>query len=160
MHDIPDLSPLLSQGPLAMIYAGGCIVLLSTILVSILLITRRRQQKTLASLSPAPSLAIDLTLLKSEYLEKIDAIEHEYRSRTIYARVLHQQLSTVVRQFASHATQSSVATMTLADLKRSRHTKLVPIIEGYYAPEFSVVENGNVDEALAGARKVVSEWSS
>lgn len=159
MQDVPSLSPLLQYGPLPLFIAFGGVVVVCSMYAFVIWLTRKKPQKVLSTLPPAPQVAIDPTALKQEYLARIDAIEKAYRAHELHARGVHQQLSIVLRRFVSEVAHLPAQTMTLADLKKTRLATLVPIIESYYKPEFSAVEHGNVDEALAAARKVVSEWS-
>lgn len=156
---MPELSPLLQYGPLPLAVAIGGIVLVAGWYVLVFWLTRRKPQKVLAALPPALPRVVDTSALKTDYLRRIDTIETAYRSRELHARVVHQQLSALVRRFVSEAVHVPAHTMTLADLKKTKFEALVPVIESYYQPEFSAVEKGNVDSALAAARKVVSEWS-
>lgn len=159
MQNVPELSPVLQYGPVPLIIAIAGLVLVVGWYGLVFWLTRRKPQKVLASLPPASPTVVDTSKLKAEYLQRIDTIEAAYRSRELRARVVHQQLSTLVRRFVSEAVHVPAHTMTLADLKKTKFEALVPVIGSYYQPEFSAVETGNVDSALAAARKVVTEWS-
>ena len=159
MQGVPSLSPLLQYSPLPLVIAGAGIVLVAAWYGLLLWLTRKKPQKVLATLSPAPQIVIDPSAVKREYLGRIDLVENAYRSHELKARGVHQQLSVILRWFVSEVAHMPAQTMTLSDLKKMKLSPLAPIIESYYAPEFSALEHGNVDEALAAARKVVGEWS-
>lgn len=159
MQDVPSLSPLLQYGPLPIFIALGGVLLIGAWYGLLFWLTRRKSQKVLAALPPVPPPVIDTTAIKQDYLQRIELIEKAYRAKELRARGVHQQLSLLLRRFVSEIGHVPTQTMTLAELKKTRLTTLVPIIESYYKPEFSAVENGSVDDALAAARKVVSEWS-
>lgn len=159
MQDVPSLSPLLQYTPLPLFIALGLLVAVGTWYGLVFWLTRRKQQKVLATLPPSAPVAIDTSALKSSYLHLIDVVEEHYRARELKARGVHQELSMLLRRFVSEAGHVPTSTMTLSDLKKTRFTELATTIESYYKPEFAAVENGTVDNALAAARKVVSEWS-
>ena len=52
-----------------------------------------------------------------------------------------------------------VDTLTLADLQKTRYDQLTKVIESYYLPEFTQVQQGDVQSALTLAREVVQQWS-
>lgn len=159
MQDVPKLSPLVSYQPIPLWIALGLIFLTVIIVGEIFWLTRRKPQKVLSTLPPAPVVIVDTTKLKQKYLAEIERVEQSYNAHKLKARFVHQELSRLLKLFVSEAAGAPVQTMTLSDLKRTRHTTLVPAIELFYRPEFAEIESGNVTDALSLAKKVVTEWS-
>lgn len=158
MSGTPSLSPLLSYDTGPLYIAIGIIIVVATWYGFVFWLTRHREQRVLTTLPPAAPIFIDNTYLKQVYLERIAAVERAYHNHEIRARVVHQQLSLIVREFVMYVERMPVLTMTLTDLKRSRQDRIAPIIESLYVAEFAAVESGSVDAALSASRKVVSEW--
>ncbi|MFZ1258179.1 MAG: hypothetical protein WAQ25_01795 [Candidatus Saccharimonas sp.] len=159
MSATPSVSPLLQ-------YDGMPIAIAALLAVAIILwfgvvfyMTRKKAPKKLAVKSPDMLPVVDLSGLRQKYLQQIQSVEDSYRGKHINARALHQSLSLLLREFVSEVERMPLTTMTLTELKQSRHKKLAPTIEEYYKPEFATVESGNVDASLTAARKVVTEWS-
>lgn len=159
MQDVPSLSPLLQYEPAPLWIALGFGALLGLLYFVIFWLTRRKPQKTLQTLAPAPPVTVDLNALKQQYLHDIDRVDKAYRSRELKARYAHQALSRLLKAFVTEAVHMPVKTMTLADLKKTRHQTLAAAIEASYEPEFAAIESGSVEKAVQTARKVVSEWS-
>lgn len=154
-----ELSPLLQYGfwPMAGVVVG--LLLLCSWIGTVYWLTRKQSKPTLATLPASPIPAIDITNLKQQYLQQVDAIEKSYAHHEIRARTVHQLLSTCLRQFAVQAGRMPFTTMTLEDLKRTRYRVLADAVAEYYAPEFEAVETGSVAHAVQIARKVITEWS-
>lgn len=153
-----ELSPLLQYDPLPAYIALGILSIVALWFGLVFRLTRRIEPKVLATVPPAPEVKKDLAGLKEVYLQKIAELDSQYKSRQIKARIVHQELSLILRSFVSEAEGMPIKTMTLSDLKKTKHHKLTPVIESYYIPEFAAVETGRVDDAVALARKVVQEW--
>lgn len=158
MFAVPKLLQIMQYEPMPLLLAG--LVLAGVVLWYGLVwwLTRRRTQKTLKTLPAAVVAPTDLTALKQMYLKKIEVIWQKYEARDVTARVTHQKLSRLVRRFVGEVTKSSVANMTLADLRHTKYATVAQTIEAYYEPEFARIETGNVADAMARARKVVQEW--
>lgn len=121
--------------------------------------TRRKPQRSLATLQPQPYIPPDLTGLKQKYLQLIAEVDTAYQSKQISARVVHQKLSYLLRMFVFETRGHRVDTLTLADLQKTRYEQLTKAIERYYLPEFTKVQQGDVQSALALAREVVEQWN-
>lgn len=158
MQGGPELSPIINYGLLPVYLAATVGLLLAAWYGFVFWLTLKKPQKSLATLAAAGAPVIDIAALKNRYLEQIAQVESAYQTRQIKPRMAHQKLSTILRQFAGEAGQSGVQSYTLAELKQTRFTQLVPAIESYYPPEFAALENGSVERAVTLARKVVAEW--
>jgi hypothetical protein len=121
--------------------------------------TRRKPQRSLATLQPQPSIPPDLTNLKQKYLQLIAEVDATYQAKQISARVVHQKLSYLLRMFVFETRGHRVDTLTLADLQKTRYEQLTKAIERYYLPEFTKVQQGDVQSALTLAREVVEQWN-
>lgn len=158
MQNAPSLSPLLTYDPLPLWLAAGLLALVCCWYGLVFYLTRKKHPKVLATLPPAPPVAVDLSSIKQHYLTMIDAIEASFNQRQLQSRAAHQELSALVRQFASEVEKMSIKTMTLSDLKKSRFASLTPVIEAYYPPEFASLDSGSVASACGLARTVVQQW--
>lgn len=158
MQNEHELADLMQYSPVPLMLALGVIVLLVTWFSLVFWLTRKKTPKVLATLPVAPPANKDLSALKPIYLQKISDLERRYESREIKARKVHQSLSIILRSFVSEAEATPIITMTLAEIRRTKHTELTPAIESYYRPEFASVETGSVNDAITIARKVVTEW--
>ncbi len=159
MSNSPDFREWASYEPLWLMI--GCMLLLMVALWygAIFYLTRRKKQRTVASLPPRAYTPPDLTALRAKYLQLILEVEGHYTAKALSAREVHQKLSYLLRMFVFEIRGHRVDTLTLDDLKKTRYTELTAAIESYYLPEFTAVERGNVNDALALARKVVTEWN-
>ncbi|MBX9245991.1 hypothetical protein ICW40_14375 [Actinotalea ferrariae] len=95
------------------------------------------------------------------YLAKVDAVEARFAAGELDARALHLELSAVVREFGSVRRGVDTRVLTLSDLRRVDGTRrLANLIETYYRPAFarSGALGASTEQAIAGARRVISQW--
>lgn len=95
------------------------------------------------------------------YLAKVDALEARYVAGELDARSLHLELSAVVRDFGSVRRGVDARVLTLSELRRIEGARrLANLIETYYRPAFARygTVGASSEQALAGARRVISQW--
>ncbi len=159
MSNSPDFREWVGYEPLWLVI--GCILMVMLVLWygAVFYLTRRKPPRTIATLPLKAYVPPDLTALKAKYVQLILEVEGRYAAKTLSAREVHQKLSYLLRMFVFEIRGHRVDTLTLDDLKKTRYTELTAAIESYYLPEFTAVERGSVADAIALARKVVTEWN-
>ena len=100
-------------------------------------VTRKKPQRTLATLKPKPYAPPDITRLQEKYLS----------------------MSYLVRFFAYEVNGHRVDTLTLADLEKSRYENLTKAVRLYYPAEFAKFQESDVATSMALAREVIQKWN-
>lgn len=157
-----ELYPPTQYGWGWMLLAIGILVLL--VLGAWLLIALTRPRRLAAMTAPEPGLAPlgpdVLTLLRSEYLERIGRVETDYRERRLSARQANLELSRVVRTFVNEYSGLEAPVLALDDLvARGVHPALLDAMGRHYYP--SIFRQGPAIDPVAGAeaaRTVVRAW--
>ena len=158
MQDAKELLPLVNY-QIQWVIIGSLLLLVAIVWVGFIFWhTRKRPQKTIASVMAQKVKAIDIAGLKKKYLKLIDQIAQEAQQKTITARQTHQKLSLLVRLFVFEATGYQAQVMTLEDIEKRNLPKLESTITALYPNEFSQLLTGTVDDALAKAREMVTTW--
>lgn len=143
---------------LAWTFVGiGLILFAVGIVALIFFLTRKKQVRSLATLRVEAPKTVNMNELKTKYIGLIDQAERRFNDHQIKASVAHQHFSLIVRLFYSEAIGFHANIMTLDDLKRSRHTKLIQTIEDLYPDEFDTLEKGSVQKSAEEARKLVRD---
>lgn len=145
-----------------MLLAFGILALL--VLGAWLLIVLTRPRRTLATAGEVGGqalLTVDvLSQLRTEYLERIQMIETDYRERKLSARNANLELSRVVRTFVNEYSGLEAPVLALDDLRaRGVHPALIDAMGRHYYP--SIFRQGPAIDPLAGAeaaRTVVRTW--
>jgi hypothetical protein len=138
----------------------GCLLILTIPLwYGVLLwITRHKQIKSLADLTPIPTGA-ELNALKAKYLRIIEEIYQSYQRKEITVRSLHGDLSITVRYFVFEAKQFPAPTMTLSDLALAPYPNLTKLIAQYYPDEFAAITTGPAPTAVDAAKGFIQQWT-
>ena len=94
-------------------------------------------------------------------LGAIEELGGRYRAGSAAPRTVHQELATIVRDFAGERTGVDARTLTLHELRR--HDALAPaahVVAQLYAPEFATGAAATVspEHALQQARETVRAW--
>ena len=100
----------------------------------------------------------DSSIVKKEYLEKLNELEAGYREKTIDERTLYIRLSSLVRGFVFEMTGIPVHTKTLSEIRNKEMPVLTELIEQYYTPEFARKSYSNPLEAIFNAKGIVEKW--
>ncbi|MGB4758572.1 MAG: hypothetical protein WBP26_00785 [Candidatus Saccharimonadales bacterium] len=159
MPNANELYPLEQYGLAWFLVGVLCLLLIAAWLGFVFWTTRKKPQKTVHTLLPKEPVKPDINALKAKYLALIAEAEQEVNQHTITARVAHQKLSLLVRYFVFEANGFRAHVMSLSDIKRIDLPSVARVIEQYYPAEFAAIEQGNITQAIAKAKEVVSSWS-
>lgn len=156
-----ELYPPAQYGWGWMLLALGILALL---IVGTWLLFRLTRPRTAASGAASgagqPSTLDVLSALRSEYLDRIDRVEHDYRDRHLSAQQANLELSRVVRTFVNEYSGLEAPVLALDDLvSRGVHPALIDAMGRHYYP--SIFRQGPAIDPVAGAeaaRTVVRAW--
>lgn len=154
-----ELYPPAQYGWGWMLLALGILALL--VLGAWLLIVLTRPPRTPAAAAvTSPSTLDVLSLLRTEYLDRIQAVENDYLGRRLSARQANLELSRVVRAFVNEYSGLEAPVLALDDLvARGVHPALIDAMGRHYYP--SIFRQGPAIDPVAGAaaaRTVVRAW--
>ena len=101
----------------------------------------------------------DMTKLKAEYLSLLDGIEAKFNADPTKIRPAYEGMSRVVRDFVFRATGTEVDKFALYEICQTEYKDLASLVGEYYQPEFDKISEGDVRDALAKSRRLVTEWN-
>ena len=101
----------------------------------------------------------DMTKLKAEYLSLLDGIEAKFNADPTKIRPAYEGMSRVVRDFVFRATGTEVDKFALYEICQTEYRDLASLVGEYYQPEFDKISEGDVRDALAKSRRLVTEWN-
>ena len=101
----------------------------------------------------------DMTKLKAEYLSLLDGIEAKFNADPTKIRPAYEGMSRVVRDFVFRATGTEVDKFALYEICQTEYQDLASLVGEYYQPEFDKISEGDVRDALAKSRRLVTEWN-
>ncbi|WP_350350587.1 hypothetical protein ABS642_14030 [Microbacterium sp. A8/3-1] len=157
-----ELYPPAQYGWGWMLLAIGILALLVLGAWLLIVLTRPRRVLSTAGEAQGPTLlTVDvLSQLRTEYLERIQMVESDYRERKLSARNANFELSRVVRTFVNEYSGLEAPVLALDDLKaRGVHPALIDAMGRHYYP--SIFRQGPAIDPIAGAeaaRTVVRTW--
>lgn len=157
-----ELYPPAQYGWGWMLLAIGILILLVLGAWLLIVLTRPRRVLSTAGEPEGPTLlTVDvLSQLRTEYLERIQMVETDYRERKLSARNANFELSRVVRTFVNEYSGLEAPVLALDDLKaRGVHPALIDAMGRHYYP--SIFRQGPAIDPIAGAeaaRTVVRTW--
>ena len=157
-----ELYPPAQYGWGWMLLAIGILILLVLGAWLLIVLTRPRRVLSTAGEPQGPTLlTVDvLSQLRTEYLERIQMVETDYRERKLSARNANFELSRVVRTFVNEYSGLEAPVLALDDLKaRGVHPALIDAMGRHYYP--SIFRQGPAIDPIAGAeaaRTVVRTW--
>ncbi|MFJ2368247.1 hypothetical protein [Microbacterium sp. NPDC087665] len=143
-----------------MLLAFGILALLVAAVWIVIALTRPRKiaagDEQLPNFFPADV----LSQLRTEYLERVQQIETDYREKRLSPRNANLELSRVVRTFVNEYSGLEAPVLSLDDLvARGVHPALIDAMRRHYYP--SIFRQGPPIDPLAGAeaaRAVVRSW--
>ncbi len=100
--------------------------------------------------------------LRRRHLRELDAVERRVREGQISARRGHQEISTIVRDFAEAMGVRPASAMTLNALRPVAPRPLTDLVASLYEPAFAGDEPEAAERfarAVDRARQVVTSWS-
>lgn len=157
-----ELYPPAQYGWGWLLLALGIIAVLVLLGWLLIFLTRPRRSVVLpGQLQPsAPHSADVLSMLRQEYLVRIQQIETDYRDGELHPRHANLELSRVVRTFVNEYSGLEAPVLALSDLiELGVHPALIDAMHRHYYP--SIFRNGPAIDPIAGAeaaRKVVTTW--
>lgn len=156
-----ELYPPAQYGWGWMLLAIGVLILLIAAAWLVIMLTRPRRSMVVAEAGQPPVPTADvLSQLRTEYFERIQQIETDYRERRLSPRNANLELSRVVRTFVNEYSGLEAPVLTLEDLKaRGVHPALIDAMGRHYYP--SIFRQGPPVDPVAGAeaaRTVVRTW--
>ncbi|MHC9045326.1 hypothetical protein ACYX8G_12115 [Microbacterium saperdae] len=156
-----ELYPPAQYGWGWMLLAIGILLLLVAAAWLVILLTRPRRAVAVAEpQTTLPATADVLSQLRTEYLDRIQQIETDYRERRLTPRNANLELSRVVRTFVNEYSGLEAPVLALDDLKaRGVHPALIDAMGRHYYP--SIFRQGPSIDPVAGAeaaRTVVRTW--
>ena len=101
----------------------------------------------------------DMTKIKAEYLSLLDGIEAKFNADPTKIRPAYEGMSRVVRDFVFRATGTEVDKFALYEICQTEYKDLASLVGEYYQPEFDKISEGDVRDALAKSRRLVTEWN-
>jgi len=101
----------------------------------------------------------NIPAIKNKYIEKINEIDNKYKNGKISLRKAYQEISEAVRFFIFEVTDISTQNFSLSEIKNVNVPGLYDLIEEYYEPEFASKTNGDFDNAISKARRIINEWN-
>lgn len=155
-----ELYPPAQYGWGWMLLALGILALLVLAAWLLIVLTRPPRTPTPATAGASPSTLDVLSLLRTEYLDRIQAVENDYLGRRLSARQANLEFSRVVRAFVNEYSGLEAPVLALDDLvARGVHPALIDAMGRHYYP--SIFRQGPAIDPVAGAaaaRTVVRGW--
>ncbi|MGO1398908.1 MAG: hypothetical protein ACTHVY_09765 [Brevibacterium yomogidense] len=96
--------------------------------------------------------------VRSRYAALIDAIEERYASGDLTTRTTAQELSALLRDFASEAWGASAKHMTQREMREAGIAPLADAVSRLYTAEFERDVPETAAEELRVAREVITRW--
>ena len=162
MSAADELYPPAQYGWGWLLLAIGIIALLVIAAWILIMLTRPKRRIVLPGQAQQSAPAPDevLSMLRTEYDDRIGRIEADYRAGRISARAANLELSRVVRSFVNEYSGLEAPVLALDDLVRlGVQPALIDALRRHYYP--SVFRSGPAMDPHAGAeaaRKVVATW--
>ncbi len=100
----------------------------------------------------------NIKLIKEKYFDKLNQVENKYKNKIINLREAYQLISEIIRLFVFEITDITTQNYSLSEIKKLNIPDLFNLIKEYYEPEFSNKVDGNFDEAINKARRVIEKW--
>jgi len=125
-------------------------------LIKFKLFKRKKQKKK--AINIVEQKRIDVSSIKSKYLNMIDILLNNVDNNKIDTRKAYQELSALIRNFVFEVTNINVQNYTLEDIKNANIPILYDLVSDYYNPEFSYQSLGNIRNSIVKAREVIEKW--
>lgn len=100
----------------------------------------------------------NIKLIKEKYFDKLNQVENKYKNKIINLREAYQLISEIIRLFVFEITDITTQNYSLSEIKKLNIPDLFNLIKEYYEPEFANKVDGNFDEAINKARRVIEKW--
>ena len=100
-----------------------------------------------------------LSVLKWEYLQKLESLERGINAGAYSKRSAYQELSMLIRTFVTDATGIKVQNYSLHEIRRVGIPGLTALVQEYYEPEFARQSMADIRASLFRTRKAIELWS-
>ncbi len=132
------------------------VLLLIGLICLIRKLCKKKKKKVIQANQPKPG---KLAMLKSKYQKALAEIAKRHENKVISDRIAYQEMSRVIRRFVFEATGIKVQNYTLEEIQQVNLPQLYYLIAECYKPEFDEAGEGNAQETISKARKVIEEWN-
>ena len=162
METTINLRRLFDFSQLPIIITGAVLAVLTVAIILMFLYTLlknyKKKPKEVVEEKPV-FVKPDMTKLKAEYLSLLDGIEAKFNADPTKIRPAYEGMSRVVRDFVFRATGTEVDKFALYEICQTEYKDLASLVGEYYQPEFDKISEGDVRDALAKSRRLVTEWN-
>ncbi|MBQ9871843.1 MAG: hypothetical protein IJM27_07915 [Eubacterium sp.] len=117
---------------------------------------KRKREKELKVKPPKKK---PLSVLKWEYLQRLDRLERGIAAGSYTKRNAYQELSMLIRTFVTDATGIKVQNYSLQEIRRVGIPGLTALVQEYYEPEFARQSMADIRASLFRTRKAIELWS-
>ncbi len=100
-----------------------------------------------------------LSVLKWEYLQRLDYLERGIMAGSYTKRAAYQELSMLIRTFVNDATGIKVQNYSLQEIRRVGIPGLTALVQEYYEPEFARQSMADIRASLFRTRKAIQLWT-
>ena len=97
--------------------------------------------------------------VKKKYLVMLEKLEYTVSQNSITNKKAYIQLSGIIRHFVYEVTNIKVTNYTLQEISTLKIPALTLLIQEYYRPEFSELEDGDVLGSIKRTRGVIEKWN-
>ena len=137
---------------------AAVLILLGAVLAAVMIVRIIRERRAMKSLQAKNMTYKEIAALQKRYLGKCAEIETELAGG-LGNREAYQKLSETARMFVYEATDLQVQNCTLSQITRMGLPPLRILVEDYYDPEFAEESLGNIGNAIARTRSMISSWT-
>ena len=117
---------------------------------------RKKKEKTPKIRPPKKK---PLSVLKWEYMQRLDHLERGIMAGSFTKRRAYQDLSMLIRSFVTDATGIKVQNYSLQEIQRVGIPGLTALVQEYYEPEFARQSMADIRASLFRTRKAIELWS-
>lgn len=100
-----------------------------------------------------------LSVLKWEYLQRLEYLERGIMAGSYTKRAAYQELSMLIRTFVNDATGIKVQNYSLQEIRRVGIPGLTALVQEYYEPEFARQSMADIRASLFRTRKAIQLWT-
>ena len=116
-----------------------------------------KQEASVVKVIPEKNIK-NVPVIKSKYLKQLYEIDTNFKNEKIALREAYQRISESIRLFVFEITDISTQNYSLSEIKKLEIPELYDLIEEFYEPEFSSKPEGDFNNSIAKARRVINEW--
>ena len=140
-----------------LILGGAVLVISAGFFVTLFRFRLKKRVRKYKPLKPPKKPAPEYT--RNHALKQIDKCIYDLNHGRADIRESYQNMSTVMRTFASDMTGIDVTSMTLFELQALNDKRLSELIEKWYAPEFAMKTQADFMNDAEQAKHAVKRWN-